>query len=203
MTDTKQILIFYFSGTGNTWWVSARIAEKLRELGLDAQAYSIEQITDEESAELVKSADIIGLGFPIYGSDAPRNFHQFLDRLPALPEGKPVFGYITQLVWSGDGCNFLEKKLREKGYILTWAIEFKMPNNIALGFSPLKYTADYAKFEPLLTRNEERIAAFCEKIAGIKDLSTHHWLVESPSAVMFRNFTHACLPGKKRIINKF
>jgi ferredoxin/flavodoxin len=161
---TKNIPIFYFSGTGNTWWVSMRMIEKLREMGHNVHAYSIEQLPGDKAAQLALNADVIGLGFPIYGSDAPRNFHQFLDQLPALQPPKLVFGFITQLAWSGDGCNFLEKKLGKKGYVLTWAAEFKMPNNIALGFSPLRYTDDYAQFVPLLTRNKKRIASFCEKI---------------------------------------
>jgi len=161
----KKIPLFYFSGTGNTWWVSKRVEEKLRELGSDATAYSIEQLPGDKASQLAINADIIGLGFPIYGSDAPRNFHHFLDQLPTLNPPKPVFGFITQLAWSGDGCNFLKKKLGAKGYALTWAAEFKMPNNIALGFSPLRYSNDYAKFKPLLTKDENRIAAFCEKIS--------------------------------------
>ena len=33
----KSVPIFYFSGTGNTWWVGNRIAEALNKMGFNAK----------------------------------------------------------------------------------------------------------------------------------------------------------------------
>ena len=88
---------FYFSGTGNTWWVSQRLVDALCARGFNASAFSIEQISSDQVADLIQSATCIGLGFPIYGSDTPRVFRDFVSRLPVLPQEKPVIGYVTQL----------------------------------------------------------------------------------------------------------
>ena len=139
--------------------------EGLRGQGYQCEAYSIEQISTREAGKLADQAEIVGLGFPIHGSDAPRNFLTFLDALPKQADEKPVLGYVTQLAWSGDGCNFLYGSLLEKGYRIRWAAELIMPNNIALGFSPLKYSADYESFKPKLEKCEEVIEELCRKVA--------------------------------------
>ncbi|MDO9546841.1 MAG: EFR1 family ferrodoxin [Pelolinea sp.] len=164
--DKSIISIFYFSGTGNTWWVSERLSEELNKLGFRASAYSIEQVTDKETAALIQKSSIIGLGFPIYGSDAPRIFHDFISRLPYLEKEKPIVGFVTQMAWSGDGMNFLEKELSEKGYRIRWASEFIMPNNIAVPIFPLPYVSDYNKFIPQLEKRRQQISDLCVKIAN-------------------------------------
>lgn len=163
--NIKPLPLFYFSGTGNTWWVSQRLVEALNTYGFDARAYSIEQITPDKAAALIEKADIIGLGFPIYASDAPRIFHDFLTTLPHQAAAKSVLGYITQAGWSGDGINFLERPLMKRGYRLRWAIEINMPNNICLDLFPFPYYSDYAKFETQLEQARCRIENLAQKVA--------------------------------------
>jgi len=161
----QTIPLFYFSGTGNTWWVSQRLAESLSVRGFRAAAYSIEQISPEEAAGLIRPAAIVGLGFPIYGSDAPRIFHDFLRSLPAQAAEKPVLGYVTQMAWSGDGINFLCRHLLARGYRLRWAVEFNMPNNICMDIFPVPYQSDYARFERLLARAHAKIEKLADRVA--------------------------------------
>ena len=119
----KDIInIFYFSGTGNTWWASEHIAEEMTKHGFRANAHSIEQVTAIEAAAMIEKSSIIGLGFPIYGSYAPRIFHDFIRALPRQKVQKPVLGFVTQMAWSGDGMNFLEEELISSGYHIHWAV---------------------------------------------------------------------------------
>ena len=77
------VTIFYFSGTGNTWWCAEKIAETFRTAGNDATARSIEQLSPDETARMVETSDLIGLGYPIYGSDLPQPMKDFiLEKLP-------------------------------------------------------------------------------------------------------------------------
>lgn len=171
------ISIFYFSGTGNTWWASEQIAEELTKHGFNANAYSIEQLTIKKTAGLIEKSSLIGLGFPIYGSDAPRIFHDFLDALPRQKTQKPVLGFVTQMAWSGDGINFLNKELEEKGYCIRWAVEFTMPSNIALPIFPLPYSSDTNSFKPQLKKCAQKINDLCKKIANDEDYRQHnHWI---------------------------
>ena len=180
--DKSIVSIFYFSGTGNTWWVGERLCEELSEHKFDANAYSIEQLTEKETAALIKKSEIVGLGFPIYGSDVPRIFHDFIRRLPRMEEEKSTLGFVTQMAWSGDGMNFLENELSEKGYRLKWAAEFNMPNNIALPIFPLPYSSDHNKFTPQLEKCEQKIADLCAKIANNKPYRQHNGVLAAASA---------------------
>lgn len=165
MSYKKSLPLFYFSGTGNTWWVSQRLAEALSAREFDACAYSIEQATPDKVADLIETAEIIGLGFPIYGSDAPRIFHDFLKKLPDQTTEKLVLGYVTQAGWSGDGINFLYRPLLQRGYRLRWTIEFNMPNNICLDFFPYPYYSDYECFKPQLARVSQQVKIMADRVA--------------------------------------
>jgi len=180
MLIKKQVVsIFYFSGTGNTWWVSEHIAEELTKHGFRATAHSIEQVTREEAAALIEKSSIIGLGFPIYGSDVPRIFHNFIRTLPKQKVQKSVLGFVTQMVWSGNGINFLKEELSSNGYRIRWAAEFNMPNNIALPILPLPYSSDTNKFKPQLTKCSRKITELCMKIVNNEDLRQHDHLIHS------------------------
>jgi flavodoxin len=41
----KKAVIFYFSGTGNTWWVSEKLGRYLAEKGFSVEVHSIEKIS--------------------------------------------------------------------------------------------------------------------------------------------------------------
>ena len=170
-SSRSRIPLFYFSGTGNTWWASRELAAGLQAHGFDAQAVSIEQASPEEVHNLVAEAAIVGLGFPIYGSDAPRLVHRFVESLPRLKEEKPMLGYVTQLAWSGDGINFLYPILLRKGYRIRWAAEFNMPNNICL--APKLYASDYASFTQRLEANRADIMALCARVASGEEFRQH------------------------------
>lgn len=175
--------IFYFSGTGNTWWASQKIAESLQEMGVESQAYSIEQVEPKAADKLIKSAVAVGFGFPIYGSDSPRIFTDWFSKLTKQEEEKPTLGFVTQMYWSGDGCNFLEGDFRQKGLNLQWAVEFNLPNNICLPvtfFFP--YESNVTKFSKQLERRTVDIKKLCSKIVEGKRYRQHNDVISRVSA---------------------
>lgn len=155
-----NVCIYYFSGTGNTWWAANNLVEKLQNKGMDCQCYSIEDISKEEVDEINSKADIIGIGYPIYGSDLPRNMQSFISNI--LPEGKDnskkAFVFCTQLFFSGDGALVGARMLKEKGYNPMWAYHINMPNNISVKMSPLPYTNKAEKIKKILNRADKRIS---------------------------------------------
>ncbi len=69
-----KIAIFYFSGTGNTWWVTEKIRTKLIEKENQVDVYSIERNDLEWNIlipNILKSKDLIGIGYPLYSSNIP------------------------------------------------------------------------------------------------------------------------------------
>ncbi|MDK2981748.1 MAG: hypothetical protein PWQ55_2095 [Chloroflexota bacterium] len=192
--------IFFFSGTGNTWWIGQQIAEALSAQGLAAQPYSIEQTSPQQAAKIMAAADGIGLGFPIYGSDAPRIFTDWLAELPALKEQKPLLGFVTQGLWSGTGCNFLEEVFREKGLELKWSREFNMPNNICLPKFALMfpYESEPAKWAKALVKREQDVKVLAARVAGDLRYRQHNDLISRASAWIQRGpFRWMHDPGRK------
>lgn len=64
----RTLNAFYFSGTGNTRYVTRRLCQKLS-VKFRTSAYDITDKTDFSA--LLKGADIILLAYPVYGSVRP------------------------------------------------------------------------------------------------------------------------------------
>jgi NAD-dependent dihydropyrimidine dehydrogenase PreA subunit/flavodoxin len=164
--------IFFFSGTGNTWWAAARLAEALSAKGFDAEPLSIERLTPSQVSEAAGRAALIGLGYPIYGSDAPLTMQDFIHDLPPAsgpkPAGpKPALAFATQAVWSGDGAYFMHDIIQSKGYDLRWAVTFNMPCNLCLDMGlvfNLFFSSLKAQPEDIL----KRVAQLAERVAQDK-----------------------------------
>ena len=94
---------------------------------------------------MIKNADIVGFGYPIYGSDIPENFMKFIDNLQKVDK-KPAFVFTTMLIFSGDGAVVGKRRLRRRGFKVKQAINIRMPNNVKL---------PYPIFRSLRIRNAE------------------------------------------------
>ncbi|TFH27976.1 MAG: hypothetical protein E4G98_05690 [Promethearchaeota archaeon] len=82
-----NILLFYFSGTGNTWWLVNEFARRSREDHHTVDLHSIEKITDDQWQSINKmwgNADLVGFAHPIYGSDAPKIMKEFLTTIATI-----------------------------------------------------------------------------------------------------------------------
>ena len=122
-----QVAIFQFSGTGNTWYVAKQLQAAFLHKGHPCDLYSLENDIDIDA--LIKKADIIGIGYPIYGSNFPKPIGLFLDRLKTV-EQKRAFVFCTQMMYSGDGAVIAAKRLRKKGFLVRQLMHINMPNNI-------------------------------------------------------------------------
>lgn len=142
----NTITIFYFSGTGNTKYVSDHLADILKGHSWDASTVSITKLADEKRVELIKNSDIIFLAHPIYGSDMPDQMRDFISNLPES-DGMKLGVIATQMMLSGDGSSILHKEIKLKGYKQHWGYQINMPNNLPLAGSPLKQSADYEVHE--------------------------------------------------------
>lgn len=134
----KKILLFYFSGTGNTKWVVQKMASHLTALGNKVVLASCEE--EVNLGQEVYDAEVIGIAFPIYGSFAPILFQRFLDQLPCF-ENKPLFALTCAGYAAGDVLWHTVKPLRKKGYVPFLLGNFMMGNNLHLPIlSPLHVT---------------------------------------------------------------
>lgn len=168
-----NIPVFFFSGTGNTWWCAEKTSESLGMLGHTASAWSIEKLDSRSTEELVSNADIIGIGYPVYGSDLPQPMKDFiLGQLPPFKTiGREVFIFCTQLMFSGDGAMVFAGELEEKGYHTLWSVHFRMPNNICVSVLPIPYKTDRKKIDRRLAKTEKRIESFTAALSSGKKFS--------------------------------
>ncbi len=125
----KSIIIYYFSGTGNTWWIANALQQRLIEQKHQVQCYSIETLTTENMLEQIKDTDHIILGFPVYGSTAPRLMVSFIHQLPNAAKGQSVSIFATHALASGDTAYHVGRMLIKKGYNLKQTMHFRMMNN--------------------------------------------------------------------------
>ncbi|MHA1821165.1 MAG: EFR1 family ferrodoxin [Promethearchaeota archaeon] len=163
-----NISIFYFSGTGNTWWVSKKIREKILKLrpSYKVNIYSIESdnLKVMKNLELIiEDSDIIGLGFPIHGSDAPDIVRSFVRTLPD-ENGKSVFLYDTQMTHSGNNTLYIKELIEEKGYIVKWANYFVMPCNLDLPQIVICKIPSESRKAKILKETEYKIEKFVQNI---------------------------------------
>jgi NAD-dependent dihydropyrimidine dehydrogenase PreA subunit len=154
----------------------------LNAVGFQAKAYSIEQVSETRKVELIEASDIVGLGFPIYGSDVTRIFREFIRRLPIQEKEKATLGFVTQMAWSGDGMNFLKDELSQKGYGLRWSAEFNMPSNIALPIISLPYFSNVDSFKPKLKMCAQQVEDLCAKIKHNEPSLQHSGILAAMSA---------------------
>ncbi len=129
---TKSVCLFFFSGTGNSWWVANHLAPLLNELELETHIISLESPEGRDPKlwrPKLEEADILGVVFPVYASDYPRIFEPWFE---ALPEGKdkPAFIVAQMAMFSGDTALHFGRRLKKHGYKVKQAINLRMITNI-------------------------------------------------------------------------
>lgn len=126
------VLIYYFSGTGNTAWAGRQLCEILSVYGHKTRLISIERIKDDTFE--IPLCDMIGLLFPVHGGYAPPEMQRFIEGMPPAIQ-LPFFTITTCGRLSGDAGSFATRNLRRRGYIPFCIATVRMPNN--LYFPPL------------------------------------------------------------------
>ena len=111
-----KIIIFYFSGTGNTWWATEKLQQMLKEKKFEVEYFSVESKVAQDGKkvnELINQSDLVGFGYPIYGSDIPLIFMDFIKNLAPV-KNKNSFVYTTMMLFSGDGALVARRQLKKK-----------------------------------------------------------------------------------------
>ncbi len=138
-----DILIFYFSGTGNTWWTAVQLKTELESLGKTVEMYSLENPVLKEDGFIfnkVKDAGQLVIAYPIYGSDLPKNVKDFIDPLPDGHDKKFAV-FCTQAAFSGDGNVFFKKDIAKKGYRFLQSFQINFTTNFNVAMFPFSMVA--------------------------------------------------------------
>ncbi len=173
-----KILLFYFSGTGNTWWLINEFVSRAREDHHTVDLYSIEKITNDQWSSINKfwdNADLVGFGYPIYGSTAPKIMKEFLTTVTTVHRKdstieKSAFVLTTMELFSGDGALALRSYLKKANLSLVYAYNFQMVSN--LGIPIITYNpVSEARFAKRRARTLKKLdKVYRELLAGRKRL---------------------------------
>jgi len=169
-----NIALFYFSGTGNTWWAGKEIKKRLEKCN-SVEMYSVENSLMKDQDFLMsqlKKADHIILGYPVYASRMPEPLHNFINELPIRENPVNVSVFVTQSVASGDGAIYDYKRLKEKGLLLKQTLYLKMGNNYYIPQLRISPVRGKEHIEKLNNRALGKISSFCNDIENIRK-STH------------------------------
>ncbi|MFH1879525.1 MAG: EFR1 family ferrodoxin [Bacillota bacterium] len=114
-------VLYYFSGTGNTFFAARGLADLLH-----AELKPLAAYRDRETVAC--DAEQIGLVFPVYYSDAPVIVQEFIGKLQDL-ENKTVFAVCTYGGAAGNALRTVRRLLAERGGKLSLAFGVPMPQN--------------------------------------------------------------------------
>jgi len=193
----KTASIFYFSGTGNTWWAATELTKQLNSRELATTAYSVEQLTAARANDLIASSTLVGFGYPIYGSDLPIPMKKFMQELIPVA-GKNAVVFCTQWLWSGDGARIGAVTLSDKGFAVKWGEHLHMPNNISAHLLPIAiHTNDNAKKAKYLAFSKRRIQRLAEHIVSNKPLTRGFNLLAELSGLVQRAPYRRFLEGRR------
>ncbi|MCQ2087178.1 MAG: EFR1 family ferrodoxin [Bacilli bacterium] len=132
--ENKKCLLIYYSGTGNTKYVTNNLENKLIEANFDVEVYRINP-SKLEILEFSKY-DIIGVGYPIYGFNMPGVVHKFFKK-QKFNKGQQVFVYKNsgETYGANDSSSLaLRRILKRQKANFTNEYHFVMPYNIHFRF---------------------------------------------------------------------
>jgi ferredoxin/flavodoxin len=121
----KNILLYFFSGTGNTLWVSRQFAEEMKKHGFETKLIPL-PVTPPEN---IGDDTTIAIAFPVYAQSAPPFISDWMRRLPKTKKGTPVVLISTLARFSGLVKGPFYYLLKQKGYKPLAVREFIMPLN--------------------------------------------------------------------------
>jgi ferredoxin len=160
--DIMSAKIYYYSGTGNSLWVSKKISD---ELG-GAEIVSISKSSDHK---IEKEYDVVGFVFPVHVWGVPRKMVEFVEQLK-LDSSKHYFAVAVNAGQVAKTLVQFKKILKPKKVNLSIGFELNMPSNYIpwAGYDPVdkqksKMSAALNKIKDYSLRINKRESAKLEK----------------------------------------
>ncbi len=148
----KKAILYVFSGTGNT----ALVAELYKKYFSDYETviYNIHKTGEEETVPQPADFDLVGIGYPVHGFNAPQIVNDFCKSLPKMNEGGADTGSGSKKTFifktSGEGLTYnnyssqkIIRMMERKGYEFFTERHFVMPYNMIFRHSPQMVKSEY------------------------------------------------------------
>ena len=180
--------IFYYTGTGNSFWVARKVAE---ELG-DAELFSISECTDEKTTV---SSEIVGLVFPVHIWGVTGPVVRFVNTLQGSHPDY-VFAIAVNAGQVSNTLVQLKKIMAENGLNLSAGFEMAMPSNYIPWGGPGPLEKQHKCFE-LAQEKISRIAPRIQEKANMPVEKGPLWQRILFTAIYHMSFSYVPTMDKK------
>ena len=137
-------MIYYFSGTGNSYWAAKKLAEALGEPLADLAA----AVRENTYTYTMKKGEKLGFVFPIYAWAPPKAVTEFVKKLELTSPDEPyLFAVCTCGASAGNSMELFEIALEENGLKLNSGFSIVMPDNCITLFEAEKEASVQKKLE--------------------------------------------------------
>lgn len=158
----RSVVLYVFSGTGNTQYVADLVARRLADDGHRVVQRRIDRalLSAPELDPHPGSFDIVGLAYPVHAWNAPRLVFELIDRLPLLG-GSPAFVLRTagDPLLNGGATTPVREALLARGYGAFRDDLIIMPANMLLRYDERLVKQLLRKAESVAARAARGIAA--------------------------------------------
>ena len=167
----KTAMIYFWSGTGNSFRVATRIGELAEEEGLNTRVVSIDAGSPLEEIK-EEGETLVGIVFPTHGFTAPWHVLKFAWRLPGSHSTHAFcvatraglkFGPVFIPGISGSAAFIIGLLLMLKGFSMRGTMSVDMPSNW-FSLHPIQSRKSHAA---IIERAEKKIVRFTDKILSV------------------------------------
>ncbi len=129
-----KCLLIYYTGTFNTRYLTKLLKQKLEKENVQVDIYEINPLNYEKLN--LQDYDLIGLGYPIYGFNAPCPFVKFIKKQKFLANQKVFIYKNSGETYDANEASSISivKKVRKDKAIIENEYHFIMPYNIHFRF---------------------------------------------------------------------
>lgn len=148
-------MIFYFTGTGNSWYAAAKVQHEGEALINVAECMKQKTFHFE-----VPEGEPVGFVFPVYYGGLPSILQAFISRLTLEGNVDYIYGIMT---YGGMtlGCgDMLARRLAESGLLIDAVYSVRMPENFCLLYN----TPDEAEVQAYLEEADADLAVIKDYI---------------------------------------
>jgi len=148
-------IIYYFSGTGNSYKVAKDISKKL-----NTKAIAIPQKINEKKIKI--SSEVIGFVFPDYHSNVPNIVRKFIEKIESF-KNKYIFAVFTYGGKPGPTVKYLEKIIASGGGKLSGGFGVKMPYNYIIPSFSFRKFSFLIRLKTISEIQQKRMFFDCKK----------------------------------------
>ncbi len=158
----KKIILFYFSGTGNTKWVCTQLKNELQSRGCELEMRAMENQAGIQDLISIDKKAMLGIAYPVHSFDAPALVYRFIRSLPRY-ENRKVFliKCAADSLGNGGSTSPIRRLLRKQGYQVFYEILAIMPSNVFVSY-PLHFQKRL--FENIL----KKVPSWAEDLISVK-----------------------------------